>query len=67
MVNEGNLTGESLQVQKFTLAHDHKLFNFMENRANILFDGSIVTLTRKTDSNKTLALVGRTGFYSIKG
>ena len=68
VVNEVNLNGEPTPKIKSGISYSEKIYSIYDKN-HTLFDGSIISQVKSPENKNrdTLALVIRTGFYSIKG
>ena len=67
IVNEGLLTGESLQTIKFALPVTNNIYDPDKDKKHTLYAGTEVVKTKPYGESRVVALVLRTGFNTAKG
>jgi len=68
VVNEAMLTGESIPVVKAPLPNLPNIYDEEEDKKYTIYSGTEVLQTRDPDANlKTVGVVSRTGFATLKG
>ena len=68
VVNEININGEAIPKIKTGIPYSENIYSIYDKN-HTLFDGTLIAQVKKDENlaGKTLALVIRTGFYSVKG
>ena len=67
LMNESMLTGESIPVQKLTFPYGQDVYEITRNKRYCMYSGTKIVRARGDAKKNALALVIRTGFFTIKG